>query len=118
MQLVDFQIMHKALTTLQRVVEREEQRRDQCNQGICGCIDDLLNDVFHHDPDAPMLWLEDKMKEWPERKGSSEFPVEGSYGRWHANCIEKLIWEGEDGERRKRLLAWLINRCAIGMMNL
>ena len=118
MQLVDFQVLHKALLALQGVVEREEQTRDQRNQGICGCAEDILNDVFHHDPDAPMLWLEDTMKEWPERKGSSEFPVEGSYGKWQSNCQNLAIWEGEDGERRKRLLAWLINRCAIGMMNL
>lgn len=87
-------------------------------QGICGCLDDIIELNYHLDSSALVLWVEDKAKAWPGTSGNPLFPVEGDHKVFTHSCRTRTAWEGDNGKRRVSLLKWLINRVEIACMNL
>lgn len=102
-------VLLDCLRGVQKEVEQPRHLRKFVS-GICAGV------VFHatkHHPDTPVgnYILRHLFAEWPESSGDIDFPVR------HPNCnpiigyeVSLDKWEGEYGNRRRRLLNWSISR--------
>lgn len=108
----EFAKIHEALQTISDRVASGHAPR----QGICGAVADVIEREMHLDSDAAFehiyLWMED----WPKRSKNYRFPVP-SPNDW--TCPIKAfyqafdghkMWDGEYGDNRKELLAYLLKR--------
>lgn len=57
-----------------------------------------------------MDWLADNWKDWPDFSGDSTFPVAGLSQAWLRCQNEKSFWLGQQGEYRRDLVAFLLEK--------
>ena len=89
------------------------------NRGICSSMTETLVKLSLSAPEAPeetdaawdareefLAWMKSVLPLWPSFSGNLDYPVEGSceeYSYHHK-------WTGKHSEKRKELLAWLIEK--------
>lgn len=82
--------------------------------GICSNIQPLVEAgqrIVGADFKTADDYISDLMLKWPEHSGNSGYPVEG-YDAYVAASKNLTVWDGENGQKRRRLLNWLIEETA------
>ena len=86
---------------LRSILERVDP--DRCNSGICFGMSAELRGEF----------LE-ACKAWPKHSGNPEFPVpHPNEGPRSAYIGTPNLWEGQYGDNRRELLAWLLGKTPV-----
>lgn len=89
------------------------------NRGICSSMTETLVKLSLSAPEAPeetdaawdareefLAWMQSVLPLWPSFSGNLDYPIEGfceEYSYHHK-------WTGKHSEKRKELLAWLIEK--------
>lgn len=89
------------------------------NRGICSSMTETLVKLSLSAPEAPeetdaawdareefLAWMKSVLPLWPSFSGNLDYPIEGfceEYSYHHK-------WTGKHSEKRKELLAWLIEK--------
>jgi len=85
------------------------------NRGICSSMTGTLIDLSKSAEDVNiawdaseefLAWMKSVLPLWPSFSGNLDYPIEGDFIKY--SCHHK--WNGKHSEKRKELLAWLIEK--------